>query len=269
MRKLSSKLAEKGYKPEVLEEQIEKAQKSNRNTLLEPKIHQPTTKTILAVTYNKKLPNLKKAINDNWDILSINQEIAPLFREKPIRAFHRNRNLKNILCKYKLQKNRPINQKRRKLGKCRPCLSKQNNKCCAQMVSTDHVINRKTGKIFKIYHNLNCKSKNVIYLIECALCQNKPYVGKSEPPSNLRTNNHRSDAKNPDSIAVDRHFFENKDHDFEKHAKITLIERLENTAHMTEQEITHNLEKREDFWIKKLNTCSPDGFNQELNFPEE
>ena len=109
----------------------------------------------------------------------------------------------------------------------------------------------------------------LIYLIECILCQNKPYVGKSEPPSNLRTNNHRSDAKKPDSIAVDKHFFENKDHNFEKHAKITLIERLENATHMTDQEITHNLEKREDFWIKKLNTLTPNGFNQELNFSEE
>ena len=98
VKNLSSKLAERGYKPEVLEEQIEKARKINRNTLLEPTIHQPTTKTILAVTYNKKLPNLKKAINNNWDILSLNQEIASLFQEKPVLAFPRNRNPKNILC---------------------------------------------------------------------------------------------------------------------------------------------------------------------------
>ena len=269
VKNLSSKLIDRGYKIETVEEQIEKARQTDRNSLLQPKIHHPTAKTILAVTYNKKLPNLKKAINDNWDILSINQEIAPLFQEKPILAFRRNRNLQNMLCKYKLKNGRPITRKERKIGKCRPCLSKSNNKCCAQMVSTNFVTNRKTGKIFKIYHNLNCKSRNVIYLIECILCQNKPYVGKSEPPSNLRTNNHRSDAKKPDSIAVDKHFFENKDHDFEKHAKITLIERLENATHMTDQEITHNLEKREDFWIKKLNTLTPNGFNQELNFPEE
>ena len=37
---------------------------------------------------------------------------------------------------------------------------------------------------------------------------------------------------------------------------------------MTEHEITTILEKKEDFWIKKLNTLKPDGFNQALNFPE-
>ena len=44
--------------------------------------------------------------------------------------------------------------------------------------------NRKTGKIF---HNLNCKSSNVIYLIDCTLCNNKPYIVKSETQSNVRT----------------------------------------------------------------------------------
>ena len=36
---------------------------------------------------------------------------------------------------------------------------------------------------------------------------------------------------------------------------------------MTPQEVTNTLERREDFWILKLNTLKPDGFNQELNFP--
>jgi hypothetical protein len=267
--KLKSKLVQRGYDPGALEEQIDKARQKSRNSLLTPKPGQLTAKTILAVTYNKKLPNLKKAIDDNWNILSINPEIAPLFKDKPILAYRRNRNLQNILCKHKLENGLPISKKQRKIGKCRPCWGRRNNKCCKQMVTTSHFTNRKTGKVFNILHNLNCKSFNVIYLIECTLCNNKPYVGKTETQSNVRTNSHRSEAKKPDSIAIDRHFFENKDHDFEKHAKITLIEKLENTSHMTEYEITTTLEKREDFWMKKLDTLTPDGFNQELNFPHQ
>ena len=267
VKNLTSKLVQRGYDPKVLEEQIDKARQISRDSLLQPKPGQLAAKTVLAVTYNKNLPNLKKAIDDNWDILSINPEIATLFQEKPILAYRRNRNLQNILCKHKLENNKPISKRKRKIGKCRPCLGRQNNKCCKQMVTTDHFTNRKTGKVFNIFHNLNCKSSNVIYLIECILCNNKPYVGKSETRSNVRTNNHRSDAKKPDSIHVDRHFFENEDHDFEKHAKITLIEKVENTAHMTQPEITTILEQREDFWMLKLNTLIPDGFNQELNFP--
>ena len=134
------------------------------------------------------------------------------------------------------------------------------------MISTDHFINRKTNQKFFIRHNLNCKSDKVIYLIECTLCD-KGYVGKSETPSNLRTNNHRCDANKADSIGVDKHFFDNKNHNFEKHAKIILIERLKNAENMTKEEITYNLEKREDFWMLKLNTLQPDGFNVALNHP--
>ena len=262
---LSSKLTERGYDPKMIDEQIDKARQSNRDDLLKPKNGSPTPNNILAVTYNKNLPNLKKAIDDNWNILSINPEIAPLFQEKPILAFRRNRNLQNLLCKHKLEHDRPVTKKKKKTGKCTPCLSKLNNKCCKQMVLTDHFNNRKTGKKFQIYHNLNCKSHNVIYLIECTLCNNKPYVGKSETPSNLRTNNHRSAANKHDSIAIDKHFFDNKNHNFEKHAKITLIEKVENVSHMTKEEVTNTLERREDFWIIKLDTLTPDGFNQSLN----
>ena len=268
VKNLSTKLTERGYDPRLVEEQINKARLCNRADLLKPKEATATAKNILAVTYNKNLPNLKKAIDDNWSILSINAELAPSFKEKPTLAFRKNRNLQNLLCKHKLKNNKPVIKAERKTGKCSPCLSHGRNKCCKQMVSTDHFTNRKTGKKFFIHHNLNCRSSKVIYLIECTLCNNKPYVGKSEPPSNLRTNNHRNDAKKADSIPVDKHFFENKDHDFEKHAKITLIEQLRNTDHMTQEEITYNLEKREDFWMIKLNTLQPEGFNIALNHPQ-
>lgn len=265
VNKLATKLIERGYQHKMINEQIEKANQSNRQTLLTPKNKTVTSKTILAVTYNRNLPNLKKAIDDNWAILSINHNIASVFQEKPILAYRRNKNLQNILFKHKLDRDKPVGTKQKKIGKCTPCLSKRNNKCCKQMVSTDHFTNRKTGEKFYIYHNLNCKSNHVIYLIECSLCNNKAYIGKSETPSNIRTNNHRNDAKKQDSISIDKHFFDNQDHNFEQHAKITLIEKLENYRYMTKEEITITLEKREDFWMKKLNTLIPDGFNQSLN----
>lgn len=264
--KLSKKLVERGYTTEVINEEISKARHRSRSELLKPKDAAETGKNILTVTYNKNLPNFKKAIDDNWKILSINPELAPIFQDKPILAFRRNPNLRNLLCHHKLKNNKPVIPGDSKTGRCTPCLSHARNKCCKQMISTDHFINRKTNQKFFIRHNLNCKSDKVIYLIECTLCD-KGYVGKSETPSNLRTNNHRCDANKADSIGVDKHFFDNKNHNFEKHAKIILIERLKNAENMTKEEITYNLEKREDFWMLKLNTLQPDGFNVALNHP--
>ena len=120
VKTLSTKLTARGYNPEMIEQQIDKARQCNRDSLLKPKTDHRTAKNILAVTYNKKLPNLKKAIDDNWSILAINPGIAPLFREKPILAFRRNRNLQNLLCKHKLQNNKPVTNHQKKIGKCRP-----------------------------------------------------------------------------------------------------------------------------------------------------
>ena len=67
------------------------------------------------------------------------------------------------------------------------------------------------------------------------------------------------------SIQVDQHYGQSG-HNFTKHARITLIEQIKNTA-KSKEEITEILEKREDFWILKLNTMHPYGFNQSLNLP--
>ena len=88
----------------------------------------------------------------------------------------------------------------------------------------------------------------------------------SEYPSNIRTNNHRSDSKKKNTIPVDQHYGQ-PDHDFTKHARITLIAQVHNRNKSIE-EITHILEKREDFWIKALDALQPNGFNQGLNFPQ-
>ena len=204
-------------------------------------------------------------MRNNWNILHINNDVSEAFPQQPNIAFRKNRNLRQILCKHKLFNNKIV-KKETKIGKCRPCLSRRDNLCCKQMECTTFFTNRKTGKRYNILHNLNCKSSNVIYLIECTLCDYKPYVGKSEPPSNIRTNNHRADSAKENSIPVDKHFGQ-PGHNFTKHARITLIEQMRNT-NKSKEEIRNILERREDFWIIKLDSMHPNGFNQSLNFPQ-
>ena len=179
-------------------------------------------------------------------MLKINNDISNLFQQQPNIEFRRNKNLRQILCYHRIHNNKII-KKKYVFDKCRPCLSRRDNLCCKQMVNTSIFTNRKTGKQYNILHKLNCKSSHVIYLIECALCnyKHKPYVGKSEHPSNHKTNNHRSDSKKKYSIPVDQHYGQ-PGHDFTKHARITLIEQIQN-RNKSKEEMTHILEKREDF----------------------
>ena len=138
------------------------------------------------------------------------------------------------------------------------------NLCCKQVKDTSTFTNRNTKQIFHLNHEVDCKSRNGIYLLECIKCENKPYIGKFETPANERINNHRKDAKNPNSIPVDAHFLE-PGHNFNIHAKFTFIEQLRKKD-LSNTEKTRLLKEREDFWITKLQTLTPNGFKQELNF---
>ena len=258
------KLNLRGYKQKESEDIITKVHSVERKQLLQPKPKINNGVSPIIITYHKNLPNIKAVLSNNWDILKTNNDISNLFQQQPNIAFRRNKNLRQIICNHRIHNNKII-KKKYVIGKCHPCLSRRDNLCCKQMVNTSIFTNRKTGKQYNILHKLNCKSSHVIYLIECTLCNYKPYVGKSEHPSNLRTNNHRSDSKKKDSIPVDQHYGQ-PGHDFTKHARITLIEQIQH-RNKSKEEMTHILEKREDFWIEALDTLHPNGFNQGFKFP--
>ena len=102
--------------------------------------------------------------------------------------------------------------------------------------------------------------------MECAKCNYKPYVGKAETSMNERINTHRNDAKKSDSIPVDKHYL-SPGHVFNEHAKFTIIETV-TRPNLTKLQMRAILKKREDFWMLKLETLTPKGFNIELNFNE-
>ena len=80
-----------------------------------------------------------------------------------------------------------------------------------------------------------------------------------------RITKHRYDAKDPNSIQVDRHFLL-PGHNFDRDFKLTIIEAI-NNKNMSREKTRETLERREDFWILKLGTLHPDGFNDKMNFP--
>ena len=77
---------------------------------------------------------------------------------------------------------------------CRPCYTRRENLCCQQMEKTNVFKSYKTGKTYKISHQLTCKSQAITYLLQCRICFLQ-YAGKSETTFNLRLNNHRKGSK--------------------------------------------------------------------------
>ena len=81
---------------------------------------------------------------------------------------------------------------------------------------------------------------------------------------NIRMNKHRNDVNREDAINVCKHF-KQVNHNFNKDAKFTIIEQLRQHQDKGLTQMRSILEEREDFWIKRLKTLHPQGFNKELN----
>ena len=132
---------------------------------------------------------------------------------------------------------------------------------CQQVCQTTTFRSTRTNQTFQMYHKTDCKSMFAIYLLECTICKLQ-YVGKSEPPFNIRLNNHRkASASKKETIVASRHF-QSPGHIFNRDAKFTIIEKIKN-SHMNIDDKRDLLRRRETFWISKLRTTTPDGLNQE------
>ena len=263
--KLKTQMTTRGYSNEEVSAQINRAREKEREELLQYRPKKTSTRIPFVVTYYPDLPNLKATVEKHWSILQINQKMKETFVETPMMAYRRNRNLGDILGQKTLLNNKVVRRNSsHQAGQCRPCLSKNGNQCCQQILRTSQFRSQITGKRYDIFHNVNCKSKLLIYLIECVICRIQ-YVGKSEWPMNLRLNKHRNDVFRPDGLEVCKHFAK-PGHDFNTHAKVTIIEELKDK---TKPILTmrKRLEQREDAWTIKLRTLHPDGFNQKLNDP--
>ena len=219
----------------------------------------------MITTYNKTLSNIRQAIKNRWSLLHINDEIKTSFTEEPFIAYRRKSNLRDIIGQTTIKNNKVYrNNNTLNQGKCSPCLTSARNRCCKQVKETKIFTSNVTNQEYKIFHKTNCRSRFVIYLMECRKCKIQ-YVGKTKTAFNERLNKHRSDTVHPSptTIPADLHFTSNQ-HNFDNDAKFTIIEEIKGQS-KTPEEKDQILLKRENFWINKLRTLKPNGLNQELN----
>ena len=203
-------------------------------------------------------------MDKHWHVLQVNPELKERFQSSPIIAFCKNKNLKQIIGSNTIEHNKKLIRSNKKVNcKSSPCLSNTRALCCKQVVSITSFKSNQTNRVFKIFHNINCKSTFLIYLLECNIC-NIQYVGKSETTCNIRLNNHRKDVKDPKALLADKYFIL-PGNDFNKNAKFTLIEKLTHTNKVATETLQERLKNRENFWIIKLRTLTPNGLSQELN----
>ena len=99
----------------------------------------------------------------------------------------------------------------------------------------------------------DCRTKNVVYLIQCAKCSIQ-YVGETENALRIRLTGHRSDINHHRLDRPVAHHF-NQPHHSLKDLTIMVIEKIyRDDAQLRKQ--------KESYWIDTIKTLSPNGLNR-------
>ena len=133
----------------------------------------------------------------------------------------------------------------------RPC-NKRGCKTCQHIKITDTFRSSVTKKSYKVHTSVTCKTKGVVYLIECRKCP-KQYVGSTKNALHIRLNGHKYDIKHKKTQKPVAKHFNRRGHSME-HLTIMVIEKLRNNNIQFRR-------RRERFWIDKLECMAPEGMN--------
>ena len=142
-------------------------------------------------------------------------------------------------------------------GACSPC-GKNCIDCPYLENKGQHFSSTVTKRSYKVRQEVNCESRNIIYLVTCQKC-NMQGVGETEN-FKKRNANYRSNIRNKRiTCNIERHFVESEDHNLE-HFQIQIIVQLENPPRGVIKR-RKRLKQFEGYWQINLCTLYPYGMN--------
>ena len=109
----------------------------------------------LSITYIRTLPNISKIVNRNWNILQINTGFQRVFKDTPMIAFKRSKNLQEIIGGHTVKQGKVFKKNLTRLnGNSMPCSSKRPSLCCTQVLNTQTFASQQTKRTFNVFHKL-------------------------------------------------------------------------------------------------------------------
>ena len=104
MREIARKLNNRGYPKPDTDKQMAKTESVPREALLTDRTEKDEQRTPFTTIFNRHLPPIRKIINKHWDLLQAHKELAPVFRNRPVVAYKRNKNLRDLIGQMHLSK---------------------------------------------------------------------------------------------------------------------------------------------------------------------
>ena len=281
---LKEKFLHRGYPQNLVETEINKVHKIERQNTLRYKTIQEKSESFnkftrggaflpLIITYSSsynKPPALKQQLNQHWhSLLENNEKLKEAFKDSiPQIVYKKGQTLQKQLVSTKhiapqttLSDSDQINvQILQELERqAEPYVTKCNHplcNCCKSIQESNIFTSSTTKHTYTIESNMNCNSTNIIYLITCTYCKLQ-YVGQTKRKLKDRLNDHKSNIRTNKQTAISIHL-NSTPHDT-THLQIIPIEQIE---HNNPEQII----LREQHWINTLQTKYPKGLN---NYPLE
>ena len=255
---LKTKLEERNYPTELVENKFERARSKDRKSLIFQQRKQKNKKddkVRFMFTHNQANPPIHKWVRESKQLLARNDRAKALGDRIQIGS-KQPKNLQRLVggCKGGSGGNQKIPPDAG-CSKCNHC-----KVSCPIINETKKFSSSNTGKTYTIRQKVNCDSDWVIYLGTCKRCKGQ-YVGKSKTPFKKRHSNHKQEIKN--NIGGLGHHYGGRGGCGYQSISITIIEQVE-------KKTLDFLAEREVYWQHQLrvyveNGCKGHCYRKEIS----
>ena len=197
---LQSHLIHRGYNRSFVHQQIVRAGAICRIDALAPRSKRTKSNCVpLVTTFHPNLPNLRRITKSFFPLLHTSSRLKQAIPETPIVAYRRPKNLRDLLVSAQL--------KPTEFAPAHGSAACGGSRCLTcQHIQTGTTVRSSTGRIHQVCATATCKTRNVIYLIECKCCRLQ-YVGETKNPLHIRLNGHRNDINTTILRSLWQHIF--------------------------------------------------------------
>ena len=138
---------------------------------LETSMKNQSNRIPFVVTFNPALPNIRRIIFNNLNILRSSQRCKAAFPSPPLISYRRCSNLRDILVRATHHRPPP------KTPGAFRCNRKRCKTCPFITEGTTSYTFFSTNEQRQIRHHITCSSSNLIYMIQCSKWDHSPFLG--------------------------------------------------------------------------------------------
>ena len=228
--------------------------RSTRNEILAEKSDSVTEDTdkklFLILDFNPSLPPIKEWLLELSPILYKSSGTRKLVDVKPTIGYRRPKNLQDFLVTSDLPEIKWLPGRNRiSIPRCNQSACRH----CPVLDRTGWIKSHSTSRKYRTQTRISCTSSNLIYLIQCQLC-NKQYVGQTRNKILSRLNQHYSTIRTAQETPVSRHFRSQQ-------CKEPYPVRIYILSLIKADDAQDLRNKWERIWMARLNTYVPYGMN--------